>query len=312
MPVESAYVVCPLDVHHVILKKRIQTHLTKCERQHDMTKKSKCPYNLTHIVDTIVFPHHLETCPDAISVHQYTYNTDQKPLAGVLTLEEVIKHQEGLDFGEENWDSAKTGPGYDPNKTIGEKMIIRQLSVASKKERKDFRLAERKRHQLGSDTSSYDGRLSSIYAGSELQLPNKMRLPRSQSKTMSLESISMGKLKRELLSASQQNLQDTSTVVEEADVPATKKLENKDSNEKLVDNITDDLDKIKLNDQVNNVDDDKEKSKKKLVEKLSRLRRLAPKFPSVVDVDEKNLTKIPGESYAVLAPWSSSKSINNN
>lgn len=56
MPVESTYVVCPLDAHHVILKKRIQTHLTKCERQHDMTKKSKCPYNLTHIVDTIVFP----------------------------------------------------------------------------------------------------------------------------------------------------------------------------------------------------------------------------------------------------------------
>lgn len=210
-------------------------------------------------------------------------------------------------------------------------MIIRQLSVASRREKKDFRSAERKRHQLYSDASSYDGTLSTNYARSESQPIPKLRLPRTQSKTMSLESLSIGsirKLKRELLSASQQSLQGTSTLVEEADVPATEQLKNEDSNEKLVVNITDDLNKIKLDDQVDNLDDDdKGKSKEKFVEKYSRLRRLAPKFPSLDDDHDdddeklsvsklnnssKNSTKIPGESYAVLAPWSSSKSINNS
>lgn len=65
MPTASQYVICPLDESHRILKHRMQPHLLKCERQHDMSKKSKCPYNITHIVDTIVFP---------VSIYMYLAN----------------------------------------------------------------------------------------------------------------------------------------------------------------------------------------------------------------------------------------------
>lgn len=55
------------------------------------------------------YQHHLETCPDAKSVHEYSYTTDEKPLSEhILSLETIIKERKDIDFGGENWDTVST------------------------------------------------------------------------------------------------------------------------------------------------------------------------------------------------------------
>lgn len=41
-------VTCPYNVAHQILKKKLQTHLVKCEKQYSHLGLVRCPYNNTH------------------------------------------------------------------------------------------------------------------------------------------------------------------------------------------------------------------------------------------------------------------------
>ncbi|KAF7991970.1 hypothetical protein HCN44_010771 [Aphidius gifuensis] len=321
MPTASQYVICPLDESHRILKHRMQPHLLKCERQHDMSKKSKCPYNITHIVDTIVFPHHLETCPDAKSVHEYAYTTDEKPLAGILSLETIMKERKNIDFGDENWDTKRVGPGYDPSKTIEDKSVFRHLAVASKSERKAFREAERKRHAKLEVTNvvppsrhhsmlKYNNKSSSSLGGSAFQINEPLRRPISESKTMSLENLSMGAIRKQMVLASQQNLPSTTSIAEE-DPHHDNQL--KSNNNSTINIIAKNLQSIKLNDQKAN--------EKKFDNDFPRLGRVtqhfendAKQFPAIGrGTSFKSLTRIPGDTSSargVSSAWSSAKVIN--
>ncbi|XP_044013476.1 gametocyte-specific factor 1 homolog [Aphidius gifuensis] len=237
MPVDSDHLICPLDKHHVILKHRMQIHLVKCEKNHDMTKKSKCPYNNTHIVDKIVFQHHIETCPDAKSFNEYVYNTDEKRLPGILPLEDIIKRQEDFVCDEESWDSPINGPGYDPFKCSENKAVFRQLPTStSKSGRKAFREAERKRHAelenigVPRHVGLNNDNKSSTFSESNSQL----RRPNTESKTMLTSS------------SSQTTLPSIKQEVDNKNQNAENKLD--DFAENNIENIADNLEKITLND----------------------------------------------------------------
>lgn len=48
---EDVYDTCPFDKSHRILRARMPTHLTKCEKRHMKVNKKRCPFDARHIVD---------------------------------------------------------------------------------------------------------------------------------------------------------------------------------------------------------------------------------------------------------------------
>lgn len=188
------------------------------------------------------------------------------------------------------------------------------MAVAPKSERKAFREAERKRHANLEITNvvppsrhhsmlKYNNKSSSSLGGSAFQINEPLRRPISESKTMSLENLSIGAIRKQMVLASQQHLKSTTSITEE-EPHHDKQL--KGNNSSTINIIAKNLQNIKLNDQKVN--------EKKFDDDFPRLGRVAQHFPAIGrESSVKSLTRIPSDpssARVVSSAWSSAKVIN--
>ncbi|XP_011305400.1 uncharacterized protein [Fopius arisanus] len=141
-------VTCPLDKNHQILKNRLQFHLVRCKKNHDMSKKGTCEYNSTHIMDKHELQAHHLTCIDRYEIEEKQYSQDEENCEqwkGILSVQDVIKACENLATYGDNWDNDPEVETYDPHKANENKEIITGLIVASKSAKKAFRNEQRRK-----------------------------------------------------------------------------------------------------------------------------------------------------------------------
>ncbi|XP_015113049.1 uncharacterized protein LOC107038467 [Diachasma alloeum] len=179
-------VLCPLDPAHEILKSRLQFHIVRCMKNHNLRDKWLCPYNAVHIVDKVNFQDHVADCPDYREVQSFTYKTDNRELVGILSVDQVNKvHNETVDDGEDNWDNNTHPYTYDPWRASENKNIVRVLIGAPGRQRREFRQQERRRiAQLAEKSSlpSSSSSVSSSYTGSAVKKPlQPIRPPHNKS-----------------------------------------------------------------------------------------------------------------------------------
>ncbi|XP_057319200.1 nuclear pore complex protein DDB_G0274915-like [Microplitis mediator] len=161
---EDPIVTCPLDSSHRIHKSRMQTHLTKCRKNHDLTNKIICPFNPLHIINANEEEKHYTECESygaGVGVQQFDLG-DRPNFSG------IISHEESVDqlsrafaaFGctNDNVDRFHTidGPGYDPVQASIDKPLYRSLDCEPKSVLHQFRMAERQRHAACSAQETYE------------------------------------------------------------------------------------------------------------------------------------------------------------
>lgn len=135
-PVEV--VTCPFDEAHVILKERLQFHLTKCAYANKIKKSQVvlCPFNSVHRVPQWELNHHINICEDRKKIETFVQSTvDTTPLFSVKKLEVTAT---------ENWDLVP-GTTYRPSSVMYDKPVLLNLQGVTPSERKAFRAEERRR-----------------------------------------------------------------------------------------------------------------------------------------------------------------------
>ncbi|CAG5106952.1 Protein of unknown function [Cotesia congregata] len=86
---EDPYLTCPLDEVHRIRKSRMQCHLTKCLKNHQLMDKIKCPFNPLHII----YPNEMTHTIDTPAYDPIQANIDN-PLFRTLNCESKSKRKE--------------------------------------------------------------------------------------------------------------------------------------------------------------------------------------------------------------------------
>ncbi|PBC25305.1 putative neugrin-like protein DDB_G0288135 isoform X1 [Apis cerana] len=141
----EAYVTCPYNKSHRILKSRFQIHLTKCSKQYEKCIKDtkiNCEFNSSHLLEPEEYEHHLSMCPSRANVicEQYVLGQDEQDI-GIISLEDACNVQPNI--SNEDWSG--NNPTYNPVKQTEDKNIIRLPIAMSKSEKKEFRQFERDR-----------------------------------------------------------------------------------------------------------------------------------------------------------------------
>ncbi|KOC70207.1 Gametocyte-specific factor 1 [Habropoda laboriosa] len=152
----EAYITCPYNKSHRILKHRFQTHLYKCRKQHpDM--KVVCLYDATHMLDTAEFEHHMSVCPSSGNIKCYQNVLEAENNVGTVSLEEACAMQ--TNTLDEDWSGNCVA--YDPLTASETKNVIRTTVGLSKSMRKQFKQRERDR-MSSLQTTSYNNSSNEI------------------------------------------------------------------------------------------------------------------------------------------------------
>ncbi|CAG9861813.1 unnamed protein product [Phyllotreta striolata] len=128
---------CPYDKSHMIRRKWMNCHLTKCKRNHPETTLVECDFNFNHRIPESELQYHHQICPDRRKLEIAVVKDDQVDLNKFP----IINHNVPT---EECWDNENVA-SYDPEKYCRDNEIIRRKDVASAAQRRQFRLEERKR-----------------------------------------------------------------------------------------------------------------------------------------------------------------------
>jgi len=152
MPWEKT-IACPYEPSHQITVGRIQSHLTKCRRNHPNSNHVICPFNASHHIPQPEERFHLANCPDRrmVELEKYSWAVEDSR-HGYLKLpaessSNRILHDLEL---EEDWETEISGARvktYDPQEKCEKTGVIRKLQGATRSERKKFSAAERIRHE---------------------------------------------------------------------------------------------------------------------------------------------------------------------
>lgn len=137
-------VLCPYDETHQVRKSKLPYHLTRCKLNNNRsTNDSKvcCPFDAFHIIDKELFESHIDECPNVGNVKNFIHNWEPQRLVGIVPLEKVKKLTVPI---MKNWKEEGVET-YDPWKNTYTRNIIRCKSGGSKTQKKEFKLAERKR-----------------------------------------------------------------------------------------------------------------------------------------------------------------------
>ncbi|XP_055643255.1 gametocyte-specific factor 1 homolog [Toxorhynchites rutilus septentrionalis] len=137
---------CPYEKSHQIRKSRMQTHITKCKKNHKDLNYMKCPFNEIHFVPKKDLEVHKRECPDRGLFERYKY--DISTPAPIQHTKNVITPEESYApvSDDECWDSYDDKP-YDPSEQIKNRNVIRKCMGKTPSEKKAFKEAERLRLQ---------------------------------------------------------------------------------------------------------------------------------------------------------------------
>ncbi|XP_054011116.1 uncharacterized protein LOC128893859 [Hylaeus anthracinus] len=195
MEIVNPIVTCPYEETHRIRKSKLPYHLKACGEKNHSTK-SHCPFDTTHIIDTVNYEAHVANCASSGNIQNYLFGFDPPQSLGTVPLETVsclsapvMKH----------WNE-KYVETYDPWKNTENKKVIRYI-IGSRSEKRQFRLAERKRRQaldkgdIGSPSliKSLKHKLPMDYVDIS-QLINSMRRLYLEDFDILLKSIDISKL----------------------------------------------------------------------------------------------------------------------
>lgn len=121
----ESYSVCPYDPKHLILNKRMATHLMKCARNFACSQMETCPYNAKHVYPRVQHQHHITHCPDrAIIDREILYcqtagSSNNPTYSGFCDLPSYECHNYE---GDDNWDD-ESGRSYFNAKNIPKEMV---------------------------------------------------------------------------------------------------------------------------------------------------------------------------------------------
>ncbi|XP_063707004.1 gametocyte-specific factor 1 homolog [Culicoides brevitarsis] len=135
---------CPYNPSHMILPHRMQTHLTKCAKQHPHMKLEICPFNVTHRMRYAAMKEHKLRCPDRVNFEQYLIDvgtSKKEETQDSLLMRQQIQFNPFM-TPEESWDDLNV-PTYDFKKAAESKNVLRSNNGMTKYERQVFREKER-------------------------------------------------------------------------------------------------------------------------------------------------------------------------
>ncbi|XP_018575795.1 gametocyte-specific factor 1 homolog [Anoplophora glabripennis] len=130
-------IMCPYNPAHHIMRKRMNTHLSKCKRNYPESKLVECDFNVNHKVPEPELQYHHENCPDRRKIEHTVYHEEGVPINKFPVHNIEVQ-------ADESWDSYDV-PSYDPVKYCETNVVIRRMDVASAAVRKNFRMEERHR-----------------------------------------------------------------------------------------------------------------------------------------------------------------------
>ncbi|KAK7863296.1 hypothetical protein R5R35_005339 [Gryllus longicercus] len=149
---QDEIVTCPYDPSHQVLKSRLQYHIVNCEKQHAQMEFETCPFNATHRFPKPEIQMHIFECPDRRILETHKFQLQDESHMSRNNLSEFIRPS--LPPSEENWDEEEYQSSYDPSQHINNKCVLRNIQGATKSQRKQFRLEERRRlNQLSTGNS---------------------------------------------------------------------------------------------------------------------------------------------------------------
>ncbi|PVD32570.1 hypothetical protein C0Q70_08011 [Pomacea canaliculata] len=120
VPDPEDILICPYNNAHAIRAKRMQHHLVKCRKQHEISRRFvACPFNAKHEIPKAELRYHLTVCPDRVRLNEkFSHVDDNTELKGCTDVPVYTP----LNIGGENWDDdipkytiQKTHAGYLPN-----------------------------------------------------------------------------------------------------------------------------------------------------------------------------------------------------
>lgn len=144
---EDDYVTCPYDKSHRLQRSKIQIHLVKCRRNHtcDKSEMLTCPYDATHVFHQAEYQYHINNCRESGKVVNFIQSMEPSRSIGAVPIDEVANVY--VPPMEENWDDDPPVKTYDPISNAREKGVLIPENCLSKAKKKQFKNAERTRHQ---------------------------------------------------------------------------------------------------------------------------------------------------------------------
>lgn len=140
---------CPYDRSHWIMRKRFQIHMVRCSKSHLNEDKIACPFNISHLFKKEEMETHASTCAER---KYYEHYCNVSPIVGMSATylpndatRASFEYQ--LPDPAESWDNDTEVPTYDPNQYAERANVLRSPVGLTPKQRKAFRLAERRRLQ---------------------------------------------------------------------------------------------------------------------------------------------------------------------
>ncbi|XP_065365221.1 uncharacterized protein LOC135958255 [Calliphora vicina] len=170
---------CPYNKTHIMLRKRLQSHLLKCRVNYPDVELRKCPFNITHLIPEPEYTHHATNCPDRKLITQYKYEAPEP------------KEDEGPKHApiecDEDWDDTDVND-YNPKLNLENSNIIRKPDGANPSERKLFIKKERKRLGDGDESSDDEKNKAKSYWETEAE-----KIRRKDNTSPSTSSYSKGR-----------------------------------------------------------------------------------------------------------------------
>ncbi|PSN36766.1 hypothetical protein C0J52_26091 [Blattella germanica] len=128
---------CPYDKAHLIYASKMQSHLVKCERNHQDLKKVVCPFNSVHRMDEESYISHISVCRNRRVIDSHRFYVENQNIFKPHAYKKLVLPPE-----EEDWDSAPHFPTYNPNDYLDKNCLLRKPVGKSRSERKKFYLKE--------------------------------------------------------------------------------------------------------------------------------------------------------------------------
>nr|XP_022909405.1 gametocyte-specific factor 1 homolog [Onthophagus taurus] len=131
---------CPYNVSHRITAKRFLYHLVRCRKANPHVKLVTCPLFAEHKVPEPELEYHIQTCEQRKQLEQELYRDEP--------IEERWKIDRNVPIEyDDTWETTDA-PSYNPQLYCEQNRVIRTIQVEPPSVRKQFRQAERERHQM--------------------------------------------------------------------------------------------------------------------------------------------------------------------